>query len=49
MYHPLIHAFPIFQVPNDILAGQTVEFRGYITHTDNQLLEICVSAFIDIV
>ncbi|OXA47855.1 uncharacterized protein LOC110855244 [Folsomia candida] len=31
-------------VPNDILSGETIEFRGYIYHTDNMLLEICVSA-----
>jgi hypothetical protein len=35
-------------VPNDILSGQTVEFRAYISHTNNLLLEICVSADIDI-
>jgi len=35
-------------VPNDILSGQAVEFKAYISHTNNGLLEICVSADITI-
>ncbi|OXA64294.1 uncharacterized protein LOC110863291 [Folsomia candida] len=31
-------------VPNDILSGQTVEFRGQIVHTNNQIVEICLAA-----
>ncbi|OXA44489.1 uncharacterized protein LOC110857700 [Folsomia candida] len=35
-------------VPNDILSGQTVEFKAYISASDTMRLEICVSAFVDI-
>ncbi|XP_021962078.1 uncharacterized protein LOC110857773 isoform X3 [Folsomia candida] len=35
-------------VPNDILSGQTVEFRASILHTDSLRIEVCVAADIDI-
>jgi len=35
-------------VPNDILAGQTVEFRATLYQTRGSLVEICVAAFVDI-
>jgi len=35
-------------VPNDQLSGQTVEFRAYIFRTAGSVLEICVSADIDV-
>ncbi|OXA44458.1 uncharacterized protein LOC110857596 [Folsomia candida] len=35
-------------VPNDILAGETVEFRAYIMHSDDLHVEVCVAADVDI-
>ncbi|XP_021943002.1 uncharacterized protein LOC110841627 [Folsomia candida] len=35
-------------VPNDIFSGETIEFRAYIYHTDSMLMEICVSADVNI-
>ncbi|OXA44606.1 uncharacterized protein LOC110857907 [Folsomia candida] len=35
-------------VPNDVLAGQVVEFRASILHSDNLRVEVCVAADVDI-
>ncbi|OXA58945.1 uncharacterized protein LOC110844726 [Folsomia candida] len=35
-------------VPNDVFSGQTIQFYAYIYHTDSSLLEVCVSADVDI-
>jgi hypothetical protein len=45
----MIIAHFFVQVPNDIMKGETLDYRAYIYHTDNQLIEICVAADIDVV
>ncbi|OXA57958.1 uncharacterized protein LOC110846792 [Folsomia candida] len=35
-------------VPNDILAGQTVQMRAQISHTDTRRVDVCIYCDVDI-
>ncbi|XP_021958814.1 uncharacterized protein LOC110854658 [Folsomia candida] len=34
--------------PTEMFTGQTVRFYAFIFHTDNSIMETCISAFVDI-